>query len=34
MHEEGNNWVVMIQVGFSEVDVGIIDDWIKITVLI
>jgi hypothetical protein len=34
MHEEGNDWVIVVQVGFTKVDIGVIDDWIKVTVLI
>lgn len=34
MHEEGNDWVIVVQVGFTKVDIGVIYDWIKVTVLI
>lgn len=34
VHEESNDWVVMVKVGFTEVDVSVIHNWVKISVLI
>lgn len=34
MHEEGNDRVVMVEVGLSEMDVSVVYDWIKVSILI
>jgi hypothetical protein len=34
MHEESNNWIIMIKVGLSKRNVTFFDDWIEISMFI
>jgi hypothetical protein len=34
MHDKSHNLVIMVQIGLSELDIAIINDWIKITILV
>ena len=34
MHEESNNWIIMIKVGLSKRNVTFFDNWIEISMFI
>ena len=34
MHDEGNDWVVVVQVGLTKVNVCTVDNGVKVTMLI
>ena len=34
MHDKSNNFVIMVEIGLSKLDIAIVNNWIKITILI
>ena len=34
MHDKSSDWVVVVEIRLSEVDVSAVNDWVKVTVLV